>query len=426
MTDEQSEPKPPENGGDNYFVKYLNIKKSSLAVIGVVLLVVASFLAGANSAKQVDLWEAGIDLRNQAPGENLTTVDYGLLWKVLKVVSTEYVDKPVDQQELMYGSVRGLVEALGDPHSSFLTPEENKRFRDDLNGQFEGIGAEIGIRDGNLIVVAPLPGTPAERSGLRAQDLILKIVGEDSLDWSLEQAVTEIRGPKGTKLILTVIHKGESAPVEVPIIRDAIFVKSVELNVKTVNGQQAAVVKLTRFGPDTKQAFTDAVNQISKENITRVILDMRNNPGGLLDAAIDVTSFWLKNDKVALKELDAEKNESLYYAKGPGQLSGVKTIVLINEGSASASEIVTGALQDYKLATVVGAKSFGKGSVQDLIDLDDGSAVKITIAKWLTPNGRTINKQGLEPDVKVEMKSDDYVNQRDPQMDKALEVLKTL
>src|SRR3989338_2752460 len=219
MTDEQSELKPQENGGDNYFVKYLNIKKSSLAVIGVVLLVVASFLAGANSAKQVDLREAGIDVRNQAPGENLTTVDYGLLWKVLKVVSTEYVDKPVDQQELMYGSVRGLVEALGDPHSSFLTPEENKRFRDDLNGQFEGIGAEIGIRDGNLIVVAPLTGTPAERSGLRAQDLILKIDGEDSLDWSLEQAVTEIRGPKGTKLILTVIHKGESAPVEVPIIR---------------------------------------------------------------------------------------------------------------------------------------------------------------------------------------------------------------
>lgn len=385
-------------------------KKNTAIIVGVIFLVIASFLVGKSSAP------AAV---NQA---DVTNTDYSLLWRTLQLVKEKYVDRPVDEKKMMYGSIKGLVESLEDPHSSFLDPDENKRFHSDLEGNFDGIGAEIAVREGNLTIVAPLDNSPAEKAGIRPLDLIVKIDGEDSLDMSVEEAVTKIRGPKGSQVKLTVLHKGESDTVEITITRENIRVESVKSEIKTVNGKQIAYINLTRFGPDAKQAFTNAVNQNVKPGIAGIILDMRNNPGGLLDAAIDISSFWLKSDQVALKEVDADRNESLYHSRGPGQLANIKTVVLINEGSASASEIVAGALQDHKLATLVGAKSFGKGSVQDLIDLPGGGALKITIAKWLTPNGKSIDKQGIEPDVKVEMKAEDYEKDRDPQLDRALQM----
>jgi carboxyl-terminal processing protease len=383
----------------------------------------ASFVAGANSGQRVNLKSLGINILSQDPPREVTTVDYSLLWKVLEEVSGKYVDRPVNQQELMYGAVQGLVRALGDPHSVFLPPEDSKRFKEDLDGNFEGIGAEISIRDEQLIVVAPLPGTPAERAGLRPQDIILKIDGEEFVGMSLDDAVNKIRGPGGTTVVLTVLHKDATDTEEISIVRDSIHIESVRSEVKEVSGKRIGVISLMRFGPDTRSSFESALNSIGVNSVDGLIVDVRNNPGGLLDSAIDVASFWLKSNQVTLKEVDADKREFLYYAKGPGQLAGKRTVVLINEGSASASEILAGALQDYGLATVVGEKSFGKGSVQDLIDLADNSSLKITIAKWLTPNGRSIEGQGIEPDVVVEMTREDYEQDRDPQMDRGIEIL---
>ena len=396
--------------------------KKTLKAVGVLVLVLAAYALGASSKAPVDLKDLGINIVNQEPSDpNLTNVDYDLLWKTLRVVNTQYVDKPVDQKQLMYGAVHGLVRALNDPHSEFLAPAENEKFMDDLAGNFEGIGAELGVRDGKLTVIAPLPNTPAERAGLRPQDLIIEIDGEPSLDWTLDKAVNKIRGEKGSTVTLTVLHKDANEPQELKITRDTIRVESVTSEVKTVNGRRIAYIKVARFGPDTKAAFTDAVSRVTP-NTQGLVLDLRNNPGGLLETSIDLSSFWLKGNQVTLKEVDADKQESSYLAKGPGNLANTKTVVLINEGSASASEIVAGALQDHRLATLVGQKSYGKGSVQDLVDLGGGAAVKITIAKWLTPNGRSIHEQGIEPDVKVEMTNEDIDASRDPQLDRALEL----
>ena len=346
-----------------------------------------------------------------------------MLWRVLKKVNSEYVDIPVDQKKLMYGAVAGLVRALEDPHSSFLEPSDNEQFQKDLRGNLEGIGAEIAVKNDILVVVAPLPNTPAARAGILAQDRILQINGEDTFDMSLEEAVSKIRGPKGTSVVLSILHKGADEAKDITIIRDAIFVESARSEIKQIGGSKVAVIKLIRFGPDTKSVFSRIVSEVQSQGAKYIILDLRNNPGGLLDAAIDVASFWLPQDLVVLKEVDKDKREFLYYSNGPGQLNGISTVVLTNEGSASASEIVAGALQDHKLATVVGEKTFGKGSVQDLIEFPDGSALKITIAKWLTPNGRSIHNEGLEPDVKVELTLEDYNADRDPQMERAEDLL---
>ena len=398
-------------------------KKNTLLTAGVVVLVIAAFLAGANSSNSSNLAKLGIKVLNQEPPANTATVDYDLLWKALEVVNREYVDKPLDQQKLMYGSIDGLLRALGDAHTSFFDPEENKKFKEDLEGNFEGIGAEISIKNDLLIVVAPLPNTPAERAGLLPQDTIIKIDGQETFNLSLEEAVNKIRGPKGSTVILTVLHKNEEKQVELNIVRDAIHVDSVTYEIKQASGQRLGVIKLSRFGPDTVSAFNAALNDIMSQPTQGLIVDLRNNPGGLLDAAVQVSSLWLTRDQVVLKELNAEKQESKYYSQGPGRLNGTKTVVLINEGSASASEILTGALQDYKLATVVGMKSFGRGGVPDLIAIGPGAAIKITIAKWLTPNGRSIDKQGLEPDIKVDRSLEDYQSGQDPQMERAIELI---
>src|SRR3989344_450323 len=399
-----------------------NNKKKALLTIGVVFLVLASFVAGSNSADSLNLERLGIRVINQEPPGDVTTVDYGLLWETLAVINDQYVDKPVDQKQLMYGAVEGLLRALKDPHSTFLDPEENRQFLDDLEGNFEGIGAEISLKDESITVVAPLPGTPAEKAGVLSQDIILKIDDEETFDMSLEDAVSKIRGPKGTTVVLTVLHKGDRETREISIKRDEIHIESVISEVRMAGSRKVGIIKLTRFGPDTKTRLEQVIPDFKRQGIDRVILDLRNNPGGLLDSAVEVSSFWVSGDKVVLKELHADKKEFKYHSKGDGQLAAWKTVVLINGGSASASEIVTGALQDHKLAVVVGEKSYGKGSVQDLIDVGEGASVKITIAKWLTPNGRSIDKQGLEPDVEVEMTLEDYENDRDPQMEKALEL----
>jgi len=386
-------------------------------------LIIAAFIGGfflGRNPVQINNGQISID-RGQQPANS---ADYSLLWETLEELNEKFVDRPLDQQKLLYGAVTGMVNAAGDPYTVFFDPEHAKLFAEQLSGSFEGIGIEIGIRDEQLNVVAPLDNTPAQKAGLLAGDLILEINGESTLGMSTEQAVIRIRGKAGTQVELTVLHKGKTETEKVTITRAKIEIKSVTLENRQVDNKKIAVVKVNQFGDDTQRLFDGIVDQIVTGNYSGMVLDLRNNPGGYLPTAVEMISNWIPEGEVALKEVDHQKKEKLYRTDGRARLQGIKTVVLVNQGSASASEIVSGALQDYKVATLVGTKTYGKGSVQELVPLKQDAELKVTIAKWYTPQGRGIDKTGLEPDIVVEITDEDVEAKLDPQLDKALELLK--
>lgn len=359
--------------------------------------------------------------------EQPQTVDYNLLWDAINIVKQNYIEKPIDQQAMLYGAVKGAIEAVGDPYTTFFQPKELQNFQTNLKGSFDGIGAEVGKQNGNIVIVAPLDGSPAQRAGIKAKDIIAKVNGEVVNDWSVEQAVDKIRGPKGTKVTLTLVREGKNQPFDVTIVRDVIQVKSVKWEIKNIvqNGatKKIAVITLSQFGDDTDSLFSQAVNDILRQNVDGIILDERNNPGGYLQTAVDLASDWVDAGKVVVTEAHSDGTSQKYNAEGNNRFAGIKTVVLINGGSASAAEILAGALHDYQKAELVGEKSFGKGSVQELINLKEGGAVKVTVAKWITPGGINLNHNGLDPDVKVTISDSDASAGKDPQMDKAVEVV---
>ncbi len=354
-------------------------------------------------------------------------VDFKLFWKTWDTIREKYIDSSILDSQMFYGSLAGLVASLNDPYSIFLPPDITKEFNEELEGKFEGIGAEIGIKDNKLTIIAPLPNSPAEKAGLSAGDTIIGIDKMDASYITVNQAVEMIRGEKGTKVTLT-IKKGNEKEKDIVITRDEIHYESIRTKTgntekdKILNDKNIAYIKITHFNQDTENLFEKAVNDsINKKYI---ILDLRNNPGGYLTTAIKVSSYWIENN-VIVKEASKDKEKVQNYSStGVAKLKDKKTIILVNKGSASASEIVAGALQDYKLATIVGETTFGKGSVQDLTKLPDGSSIKLTIAKWLTPLDRAIDKQGIKPDIEILNSEEDYNNNRDPQLDKAIELLK--
>lgn len=399
-------------------IKRDNKKRYIKGIIIILLLAFFGFgyLAGLGRVK---IGSEGIEINR---GNTSLSADYSLLWDTLDALNTQYVDRPLDQQALLFGAVSGLVDAAGDPYTVFFDPEESKLFQDGLNGTFEGIGAEIGIKDGQLVVIAPLDDTPASKAGLRAGDTILAIDGESSVGMGIDQAVLKIRGDRGTEVVLTVIHQDESTPEEIRIIRDKIVVESLKFEIQNVNDKKIAIIKLNRFGEDTNGLFNRSVERILTEGFEGIVIDLRNNPGGFLETAIDLASNWISTGEVVVKEVNYLGQVKDYDATIIPRLRNIKTVVLVDGGSASASEILAGALQDYKLATVVGETTFGKGSVQELTNLKGDSTLKITVAKWQTPLGRSIHGNGLDPDVVVEMTDEDFDNDLDPQMDKALEL----
>jgi carboxyl-terminal processing protease len=326
-------------------------------------------------------------------------VNFSLFWQVWDLLKEKYLyqDK-VQDLSLFYGALAGSVAALGDPYSIFFNPETASEFTEELSGRFEGIGAEIGIKNNQLTIIAPLPETPAERAGIRAGDKIYAIDNLDTTGMSTDQAVNLIRGEKGTDVVLLIVHKGETKTTEITITRDTIDINSVRWEMKADN---IAYIRITAFNEDTGRRFKEAVNEATLQGAERIVLDLRNNPGGFLDMAVELGSYWVDND-VMVQEIfsDASLNKN-YYSSGRAVLADLPTVVLVNGGSASASEILAGALQDYGLATLVGEQTFGKGSVQELETLSDGSAVKITVAEWHTPLGRSINKEGILPDVVI-------------------------
>jgi carboxyl-terminal processing protease len=347
--------------------------------------------------------------------------DFSLFEQVWQIIKKDYVQQPIIEEDLFYGSLEGLVEGLGDDYSSFLKPDLAKRFLEDVSGSFEGIGIEIGIKDERLTIIAPLDNTPAFRAGLRSGDKIYAIEGESTLGISLDEAADLIRGERGTEVVLTIFREPEEEILDIAITRDTIDVKSVSWELMGPE-DKIAYIKISHFSDDTWGDFQNIAQVVLGANPQGLILDLRNNPGGYLDTAVDIAGYWVAKDVVVVAK-DAENREREYISSGPAYFKDLPTIVLVNQGSASASEILAGTLQDYKMATILGQQTFGKGSVQELRKLSDGSALKLTIANWYTPLGRSFNEEGIVPDVEVEVTKEDYLEERDSQLNKAIEIL---
>lgn len=374
-------------------------------------------------------YRPNVTVENKQPPPNRAAIDFKLFWDTWDLVSKEYVDKKaLDPQKMYYGAIQGMVAAIGDPYTVFLPPESQKNAKEELGGSFEGVGIQLGFnKEKRLVVIAPLKGTPAERAGIQAGDLILKIGEKDTSGITLPDAVSLIRGPKGSKVDLEVYHEGDDKPTPVSLQRDTIVVKSVEFEAKrTPAGKKVAYIKLSRFGERTFDEWKQVVSETLSSASEGVILDLRNNPGGFLDGAVFIGSEFIEKGDVVLQE-SANGQKKSFPVNRQGKLLKLPLVVLINKGSASASEIVAGAIQDYKRGQLVGEQSFGKGTIQEAQDLPSSTGIHITTAKWLTPNGRWVHNSGLAPDIKVELKKEqgdsDIAQPKDDQVDKALELL---
>lgn len=370
-----------------------------------------------------------ISISGQTPPKDIN-VDFSLMWDVLDKLPKEFLDKgAIDSQKLLYGAISGMVRSLGDPYTAFLDPKQNDAVKQELAGTYEGVGIQIGFdNDNRLVVIAPLSGTPAAGAGIRAKDLILKIDDKVTVDLTLPEAVDLIRGPAGSKVKLLLQRKGDGESFEKEIARAKINVKSVEVSYRqslSANKQgkkgEIAVIKVSRFGETTDSEWDAAIGEVQNKDVAGIIVDMRNNPGGLLTSSIHLGSEFV-NGTIVKQEFADGRVDSLKsdhagrFLKGP-------LVVLVNDGSASASEIFAGAIKDNNRGEIVGEKTFGKGTVQDVVDLSGGASLHVTVAKWLTPKGKSIHKEGIEPDITVKLSDDDIKNDRDPQMEKALEII---
>lgn len=344
------------------------------------------------------------------------TLDYSSVNQLYQAIKTNY-DGKLNEQQLLDGMKTGLAEATGDPYTEYFNAKDAKDFNNQLQGSFTGIGAELGQdADKNLVVIAPIDGFPAAKAGLRAQDVIAKIDGKSTAGMSIDDAVKKIRGEKNTKVTLDII-RDKSQALTFTITRADIKVPSVTSKILDNN---IGYLQITQFSDDTAELARKAAQEFKDKQVSGVILDMRDNPGGLLDAAVQVSSLWVPQGKTVLQEKRGGKVINTYAATGDTVLAGIPTVALINSGSASAAEITAGALKDNKVATLLGEKSYGKGSVQQIQDLKDGSEVKVTVARWYRPNGDNIDKKGIEPDQTVKMTDEDYKAGIDPQKDAAI------
>lgn len=372
-----------------------------------VVVAIVSFVAGARSdalfANVASVF--GVRTSNK-------TIDLSSVQKTYQELIANY-DGKLDTQKLIYGANRGLVEAAGDPHTAYMDPDETKEFDKSLSGQIGGgIGAEIGLRNNKPTIIKPLENSPAQKAGIKAGEVIVKVNDEASSDWSVEKVVSKIRGEVGTSVKLTLLSGGQTR--EVSVVRQNIVSPAVE---SEIDGE-IGILKVNRFGDDTVSLSRKYASEFVEKGVKKVILDLRNNPGGTVGAAQGLLGIWL-DDQIAMTERRGSEIVKTLRTTGTPILGNMKTVVLINGNSASASEITAGALREYGKATLVGQKSYGKGSVQIVLGLPGGSQMKVTEARWYTPKGKNIDKTGIEPDVKVDLSSDDVNNNVDPQMDKA-------
>lgn len=349
-------------------------------------------------------------------------VSFDIFWNVWKRVNNNYVSQDVvgDIEKRVFGAVKGMVESLDDPYSVFLDPGESENFITELEGKFTGIGAELTIKDSVLTVVAPIDGMPAEKAGILAGDKILKVYDELTNNMTTDDAVKKIRGEKGTEVVLTVLHKQDKDTTEIKIIRDEIDIKSIAYEKKD-NG--IAYLRIKGFMDDTAEELDKVVSEMIADESKGLIVDVRSNPGGNLDVAVDIISKFVSRGEVILWEKDKDKQEKPYKSIGGGEFKELPVVVLIDGGSASASEILAGALRDINDSLLIGEKTFGKGSVQSFEKLPGGSSLKMTIAKWLTPSKQSIHEVGIEPTIKVELSLEDIQSENDKQLKRAIEEL---
>lgn len=352
-------------------------------------------------------------------------VDMALFWQTWHAVEDNFVDKDqIDRQKMVYGAISGMVAALEDPYTAFFNPEDSKKFLEDTSGSFEGVGMEIGIRKNQLRVIAPLENSPAKAADLRPGDAIVQIDGKPTAGITTDEAVNLIRGPKGTQVVLTIFREDWNKTEDFAITRDVIKVPSLKWEIKEGD---IAHIQFYQFTEKASQDFRAAAVDIINSPANAIVLDLRNNPGGYLSVAQDVAGWFLDKGQVIIRESFGEgKPETVHKSSGPSLLKKYPIVVLINEGSASASEIVAGALRDNRQVQLIGKQSFGKGSVQQLVPLAQNSSLKVTIAKWLTPNGDQISEKGLAPDVEVDPANEEENEGRDPQLDKAIEIIKNI
>jgi len=414
------------------------------SVIAFVLLAVV-FYAGVSYGKSAQPAIESVALENKMlPPAVTTNADFAPFWSAWVTLQDKFVPvattTTTSDQERVWGAVAGLAASFKDPYTVFLPPKEAELFQSEINGNFSGVGMEVGIKDEVLTVIAPLKGTPAERAGVHSGDKILKINDEVSAVMKVDEAVRKIRGKKGTEVRLTLARDGKNEPFEITIVRDTIEIPTIETEIKppsaaadggagTGSELQSGVfvIRLFNFSGQSPRLFRDALKRFADSGSDKLLLDLRGNPGGFLDAAVDMASWFLPSDKVVVSEdFGGKAAAKVHRSRGYNVFTaGLKMAILVNGGSASASEILAGALQEHHIAKLVGVKTFGKGSVQELIDITPETALKVTVARWLTPNSTSISNGGLTPDIVVKMTAADLDKKRDPQMERAIKLLTT-
>ncbi len=409
-----------------YFNKYKN------GLVPLLIVSVGVFFLGyfIGSSKKSEEDKVAILLSNTAT--STIKVDFGPFWKAWNIVNDNYVStsvstttKPITDQDKVYGAIAGMVASMGDPYTTFFPPVEAKSFSEEISGQIEGVGMQVDVKDGVLTVVSPVKDTPAYRAGIKAGDKILKIDEKFTEGLSTEEAIKLIRGKKGTEVKLVLFRVGVDKPIELSVVRDVINLPTVE----TEKRGDVFIVHLYTFSAISPNLFRDALRDFWESGLDKLVVDLRGNPGGYLEAAQDMASWFLPVGETIVKEdFRNDADDVVFRSRGYDIFDHkkLKLVVMIDGGSASASEILAGALHDHGVATLVGTQSFGKGSVQELFDLTDEpkTSLKVTIAKWLTPNGLSISHQGLTPDIIVKLDEEAFKKDRtDTQLNKAIEVL---
>ena len=404
-----------------------NLSARSFLGIGLaVLLATATFFSGLHIGTDTKL-EANIFsfLSREIKADDSINLDE--FWRVWNLLDEKFVSSSsttnFSDEEKVRGAIAGLVKSYGDPYTMYFPPIESAAFEEDISGNFSGVGMEVGVREDVVTVIAPLPSSPAEKSGIIAGDVIVRIDDRSTEGMGVDEAVRLIRGEKGTEVRFSIFRKGEDAFRDISIIRDTITIPTS----KTETRDDVFVVTLYSFNAISEAEMQKALREYVGSNKKKLVLDLRGNPGGYLQSAVSIASYFIPLGKTVVRESFGDgTKEEVYRSSGRGLGSHVpeKFVVLVDEGSASASEILAGALKEHGVATIIGKQTFGKGSVQELIKLDDGSSVKITVARWLTPNGTSISEGGLAPDVVVERTPEDREAKKDPQLDAALEFLK--
>ncbi|MBU0612181.1 S41 family peptidase [Patescibacteria group bacterium] len=400
-------------------LKFLKTKSVTLAILAVATFFLLGIYIGSHKQQKID--ETTSISNKETPVE--ITADFEPFWKVWNVINEKYPQaNKVSDEERINGSISGLVGSLNDPYSVFFDPSEKEKFEEDISGSFSGIGMEVGIKDKILTIIAPLKDTPAYKANLKSGDKILKIDDKISSDLTIDEAINFIRGERGTTVTLTIFREGERDPQEIKVVRDTINVPTLDSELRK---DGVFVIRLYSFTANSSSLFRDALGKFYEAKTDKLIIDLRGNPGGYLDTAIDISSWFLPAGKiVAIEDYGNGKKQKIYRSLGYNMFNDkLKLVILIDGGSASASEIVAGAMKDHDRAILVGSQSYGKGSIQEVVDITPSTVLKITVAKWLTPNGTSISEKGLMPDYKIEITEKDFEEEKDPQMEKAVELL---